>query len=159
MKIHKIICIYFCFTLVIAQQEKEIKTPIFQWEYFTGTSNALIQRVSLQWLKNRQKEQMIEIVSIAKEPYSISFIEEILLRRYKSTDFVTADYVITITSSDEKLIFTVTDVNIYLHDIITDAAVKKYELYEIKKSLKDASKNLAEQIILSEKKFLEKLDK
>ena len=158
MKIHKIICIYFCFTLIIAQQEK-IKTPIFQWEYFTGTSNALIQRVSFQWLENRQKEQMIEIVSVTKEPYSISFIEEILLRRYKSTDFVTADYVITITSSNEKLIFTVTDVNIYLHDIITSVAVKKYELYEIKKSLKNASKKLAEQIILSEKKFLEKLDK
>ena len=159
MKIHKIICIYFCFTFIIAQQEKEINTPIFQWEYLTGTSTALIQRLSLQWLENRQKEQMIEIVSISKDPYSLSFIEEILLRRYKSTDFVTADYVITITSSNEKLVFTVTDVNIYLHDIITNEAVKKYELYEIKKSLKDASKKLAEQIILSEKIFLDKLDK
>ena len=159
MKIHKIICIYFCFTLTIAQQKEEIKTHTFHWEYFTGAGNALIQKLSLQWLENRQKEQVIDIVSITKEPYSISFIEEILLRRYKSTNFVTADYVITIAASNEKLIFTVMDVNIYLHDIITSEAVKKYELYEIKKSLKDASANLAEYIILSEKKFLQKLDK
>jgi len=159
MKIHKIICIYFCFTLTIAQQKEEIKTHTFHWEYFTGAGNALIQKLSLQWLENRQKEQVIDIISITKEPYSISFMEEILLRRYKSTNFVTADYVITIAASNEKLIFTVTDVNIYLHDIITSEAVRKYELYEIKKSFKDASTNLAEYIILSEKKFLQKLDR
>ena len=159
MKIHKIISFYFCFTLIFAQNKEEAKAPIFQWEYFTGASTALTQRLSLEWLENRKEDQMLEIVSITKEPYSIYFMEEILLQRYKSKDFVTADYAITITASNEKLIFEVTDVNIYLHDIIASEIVKKYELYEIKKTLKESSKKLAEYIIFAEKRFLEKLDK
>tara|TARA_Y100000590_G_scaffold467670_1_gene647395 strand:+ start:509 stop:988 length:480 start_codon:yes stop_codon:yes gene_type:complete len=158
MKIHKIIYIYVCFSLIIAQQKEEIEKPIFQWEYFTGSGDAIAQKLSLQWLENRRKEYIVKTVSVEEQPYSISFIEEILIRRYKSEDFITADYMITITNMNEQLVFTVTEVSIYLHDIITNAAVKKYELYELKKHLQGASKDLVEYIILSEKKFLQKLD-
>ena len=158
MKIHKIIYIYFCFSLIIAQQKEEITKPRFQWEYFTGSGDAVAQKLSLQWLENRRKEYIVKTVSVVEQPYSISFIEEILIRRYKSADFITADYMITITIKNEQLVFTVTDVSIYLHDIITNVAVKKYELYELKKHLKGASKDLVEYIVLSERKFLQKLD-
>ena len=60
MKIHKIIYIYVCFSLIIAQQKEEIEKPIFQWEYFTGSGDAIAQKLSLQWLENRRKEYIVK---------------------------------------------------------------------------------------------------
>ena len=128
MGIYRIVIFYFCCNLIFAQSE--LQEPIFQWKHFTGARNALIQKLSLQWLENRKETQGMEIYSIKTQPYSISFREEILIRRYKSDDFVTVDYDITITGATEELIFTVTKLNIYLHEIMRDDTVKKHEIFE-----------------------------
>ena len=156
MIIYRIIFLYSFCTFLFGQSKSH--EPIFQWKHSTGTSNALIQKISLDWLEERRKSQVLEVFSITKNPYSVSFKEEILIRRYKRDDFITVDYDITITGENEELIFEVTDLDIYLHDIIKDETVKKYEWHEVKQLLKEISKELVEYIINSERSFIKKLD-